>query len=40
MTLAHFTIRRVHGRWTAHCRCHSTVGAWTRTDLETKIRSL
>lgn len=42
MSLAHFTIRVSGQRHVAWCRCghHQPVGAWTRTDLETKIRSL
>lgn len=40
MSIAHFTIRHVCGRWVAHCHCHHPVGAWTAADLHQKIRSL
>lgn len=40
MTTAHFTIRVSHGRHVAFCGCHHPVGAWTRAELEQKIRSL
>jgi len=40
MTRAHFTIRHVHGRWTAHCHCHHPIGAWTAADLNRKIQEM